>query len=398
MPANNRKRFSSVDALRKFSPECLVRFFAHFRKTYPAVALVEFPAHVDEKHPLPYDKLVELCMNKTGHAPQEFLDALFYMNALASTTGRLHILSQARKDKIKVAAPNPCTGHDFVLYAWEADGHKVDLLARSLARYSGHRKRRMFICETLSVPIPAWKPHYDARKPDFVANMQEHFKGDSESGRIEITPYDEKDEVWFLMKRGGVYTRTGIMPEKGDKRDALDYYPLLYDAAVYSPSLGELRIMAAPKDREAYREEFGKLLGDSSAFFFNINLVTLDPLIPKPGKEYDPLSLEGFDGKIESIRLTEIELESLEDSKERFIHKAPNLLAVCGPDKPLILPGTKPVRAAMMMKFDKHGERTLTIFPPDDVGYTRADDAPVIEAWLRHRKFKKSRRAPPAQN
>lgn len=386
MATDNRKRFSSVEALKKFTPECLTTFLKEF-PAYLQKEGVKLPTASDDD--MPYPKLVDLFMNKNGHAPAAFLNAIFYINALATEAGMAQIKAQAKRDSTTINAPNACTCHDFAFYAWLAD--KNELLPRSLARSSGRRKRSAVTFQTEVFPVPDWTKTLSKRKPAFQSEMDQHFDENHQGVGTVLNPYPEGDEDWFLVRRGGGHVRFGVIkPDRKSESDMVACTPELYDAAVYNRELGEIRIYAPTRDREAYRQAFGRLLGGSPDLFVHSGLFTLDPL--NTGMP-NAIEIDKFADRIRWLNLVELEYEMPGNGREYIIHRAPNLYSTVRADHPLIPAGAKPLCATFSVMFnDSRTPRTLTIIPPNIARYTRDDDAPVVEAWMREQKFKLSLR------
>ena len=237
MATDNRKRFSSVEALKRFTPECLAAFLNEF-PAYLQKEGVKLPSAPDDEN-MPYPKLVDLFMNKNGNAPAAFLNSIFYINALATEAGMAQIKAQAKRDNTPINAPNACTCHDFAFYAWQAD--RNELLPRSLARSSGRRKRSAVTFQTEVFPVPDWSKTLSKRQPTFQSEMDQHFDESHQGEGTVLNPYPEADEDWFLVRRGGGHVRLGVIkPDR--KSDTVACTPELYDAAVYSRELGEIRI------------------------------------------------------------------------------------------------------------------------------------------------------------
>lgn len=405
MSKDSRRRFATVEALKKFTPDRLRDF------------LYEFPDDIncedglaDElgKKDLPYERLVEFFMNKRGKRSEEILTAIFYINALATKGGKAQIRAQAKRDGIKIVVPEKCPVHDYVFFAWKA-GRGKDLLVKAFVRGAGQRKRGAVTFETDGGSGPGWDAAgFQAFKAAFELAMDKHFLGDQEGGGTEITAYPDDEraadgdtagqaqtdgEVWCLIRRGGELTRQGII--KGNKgRSTVEFTPELYDAGVYCPKFGELRVYAPVKDRDAYRQQFGFLIGKSAGFFGRRGLVTLDPL--KSGKR-SAIRLEGFEKRIKWIRFVELRWRVEGDDKEYFVHHGRDLFdLVLEPDPgnglegvPLVPSGMVLEQAVFRVKFrGSDPARTLAIVPPDLARYTRCDDAGTLEEWLRVRGFK----------
>lgn len=397
MALDNRKRFSSVDALKKFTPVVLFDFLMGFADYWDISGL----KWDGEDKDVPYEGLVGLFMNTNGKAPPEFLTAIFYINALATDGGKRQIKAQAARDRVALKVPDDCTAHDFAFFAWKG-GKDTELLAKALARGSGQRKRSVVTYQTDVPVVPKWdKVEFAKGKLGFEDALDDHFLGDQQGEGTVVTPYpdDEDDDggdrcgdVWYLVRRGGGHVRQGVIESK-KKSGLVDYTAELYDAAVYSPKFGELRVYGPGNDREAYRKAFGKLVGGADGFFAHTGLLTLDPLLS--GK-VEAISRKGFEDRIKWVRLVEVKYKMPGNAKEFFWHRAPDLFALVTEKDPLIPPGAVPEEATFELLFKHTGavKHTLTIIPKDVARFTRDDDAPVIDAWLRAREFKKSFRPP----
>ena len=132
------------------------------------------------------------------------------------------------------------------------------------------------------------------------------------------------------------------------------------------------------------------MLGGSLDFFAHSGLFTLDPLnsgLPSA------IKIDKFTDRIRWLNLVELEFEMPGNGREFFTHRAPNLYSLVDNNHPLIPDGAKPLSATFTIMFnDSRTPRTLTIIPPNIARYTRDDDAPVVEAWMREQKFKLSLR------
>lgn len=367
------RRFSEPGALRRIRPDRLIRFLEPHRDY---LAGRGFHASDGKAAMLDYDALSAILMDPDEHMPQGLVNALYFVHEAATKDTMERLIDDARSMGIHLDLSEESTPADLAVAVWL---ERPELLERKHAEQRFLR-RRNYEC----FRARAGK----RREPDngslgaLETALGEWFAERRRSRWCRITVHQDGDRSWYLVRHGDPMTREPSI--RDGQPEAAYYRPEKFDVVLYDADRGELWINADRKEREVYRHQFAEhLFGDSDHF--------------PPSKRYtlDPLRIDGRSALacadingLKSVSLYEIRYLWPGEPSETEIRRADDLMAVYErrgrsiPAKAILAGARFRVRFA-----DSKTVRTVEVRPPSTANFTRDDDAPIVEEWLRRRGF-----------
>jgi len=310
--------------------------------------------------------------------PGELLDALYYIDELATPSGLDALLTAAEDAGLSVG--KGVTPAEVALQLWLADRGLVERL-HAQHRTHRHRSFTYFQTDRQSTPEELSPSHDQLRRLERALDQSFESKRRGRGTRIFI--FSDDTIVRFAIRHGGPFRREGTIEEEGTS--SVFYRPEVFDAVVYLPTTGELGVHAQQAwERELYRRQFGRVLFGSEDFFPVTGKYTLEPL-----RRYGEAALNCIDvAGIEWIRLCELHLYWGGAYQEVGICKATDVLAALAETNREIPEQPRLVRAGFRVKFaDCRTPRSVIIRPSNVALYTRDDDSIWIEQWLDLRGF-----------
>jgi hypothetical protein len=331
-----------------------------------------------ETEPFDYDRLVECFMDPGEGPPAGLIDALYFIDELATKRGM---------DALLEAAPGPHDfgpgGHtpaDVALAFWL---RTPDLVERV------HAERRSIRLRSFEYYQPdranPGGPVPDPTNVDLeavAAALGPVFAAHNRGPGCRVLRSDPGGECHFRVRHGEPFNRV----EAGDAEPTtMAFRPVRYATVVFDPVTAELGINAqAEWERDAYLREFGRALFGDPAAFPNNQKYTLDPL--RANGEACLLCAD-VDG-VEWVRLREAHFAWGGPHRELEIRKAEDLFAalrVRGGGLPTC---ARLFRAGFELKLgDGRRPRAVGISPPNVAQYVRDADARLVEGWLAARGF-----------
>jgi hypothetical protein len=327
-----------------------------------------------------YVGLAKVFMAPDGKIPKELIDALYFVDELATPEGMDALLTEAKQQKLKLAPGSAHSPADIAVQVWllnrnileriHAEHHVANV--RSFDSYQMNRSRR-----------PPFKRPSDKRLKALANDLDEWFEEKKRGRGTRIIMCEKDDDVWFLARHGDPYKREESID--GGKASSVYYRPLKPDVVVYSPQFGELRINARSKgEKELYRTKFGKHLFGDENIFPGKEKYTLDPL-RELGE--DSLALGDIDG-IEWIKLREVQFFFRGNPWEVVTRKSDDVFALFKSRDKSFPDSGRTIKATFQVKFaDAKTPRSVVIKPPNIAHYTRDDDSVLVEKWLEARGF-----------
>ncbi len=370
------RRFSCPETLRSIHPRHLVEFLSPYAE-FLAPRGVALP---DDGAGLDYQRLAGIFVSPEADTPKELIDALYFVDELATPMGMDALLAEAEHHGVSVTVGDGQSPADIAVQVWLADSNLIErkhaeaqILRRKSFEYfqaqdhrpSGFDMPDRGALQTLERELDEW----------FV----QHNRGSG--ARVFAFPKD--DGVWFLVRHGEPYKREGSL--EGGESSSVHFRPEKYDIVVYQPAVGELRINAGSKgEKQLYRRQFGKHLFTGEDHFPGTNKYTLEPL-----REYGAAALNCIDIEgIEWIKLKEYQLLFPGNPWEIVIRKSDDVFASLEARRREIPDGGRLIGASFQVKFsDCKTPRSVVIRPSNIAQFTRDDDAALVEQWLSARGF-----------
>lgn len=379
MYSDSKKRFSTIEALKKFTPATLAEFFRRF-PDYLASRGVRIPTTIGEDD-LDYDQLVPLCMEPGPDTPTAFQTALFFVNAMGTERRRQELEAEAKYRKVAVKTPPDCTDHDYALQVWL---QHPDLLEQAFARAAMLEKRRFAYYVVPEDEIPNFKLPKEAERKAAEKDINLWFAGKDCGPGSKLIVYPGDPETWFLIRHGDKPRRAPCVDKDG-RGFSFFFRPEKYDVVIFNHRYGELKINANDAYHESYRFKFGDLLFGKAYIFAKRNLFTLDPLRTNAASSIAWGAVPG----IKSIRLTMVKYELPGAHGITFTKKSKDLFADALRDSPVIPAKALFVREAhFSVKFDDDSPpRSVWIKEGNVACYSSDSDSSALELWMRDRGF-----------
>lgn len=372
------RRFSSPHILQAIDPPRLLRFLDPFRDYLAGRGVALPPAGTTG--PIDHDRLVEVFLAPEAGPPKELLDALFFVDEMATPPGMDALIAAAGRARLALDERPDQSPADVAVQVWLLDRQ---LLESEHAQQYLYRPRSFEYYQTGRAEVPPFVMPPAARFRALERELDDWFEERRRGRGTRVFAYQRDDAVWFLVRHGEPYKREESLD--GPRTASVCYRPLRYDVLVYEQAVGELRINArSVRERDLYRTHFGHHVFGDPHFFPGDEKYSLDPLLRRGEPSLVCADVAG----LEWVRLREVHVfwGGAEHAVE--IHRADNVFRAMD-ERGVRLPETaRLVRAVFQVKFtDSRRPRSVTIRPSNVAQYTRDDDAELIEQWLRRRGF-----------
>jgi len=374
------KRFSRPATLKSIDVSLLRRFLTPHRAFFDARGLdvTELATGFD------YDGLARLLMTPDVDAPEQLLDALFFVDELAHDGLFDALYDRAVQSGVPVGRDSEISPADLAVLVWL---EMPEVLERFHAeQFLTRPKRFESFVSPLTAPVDLPGVSEDicrCMEADLNAFFETHRKGRG----TRVFPFVREDGIWFLVRHGQPIRREGtVEPDGGSKN--IYYRPETFDVLVYFPEDSELTIHTSTKGEcAAYCRVFGEhVFGDSDFFRFSdaAPRYALSRIL-RQGR--DALVCSDIEG-IEAVRLVELQVRHGGGLGHREIHRADDVfdaLDDIGRDMPA---DARPIRAGFKVLFsDSNRWRTVTLCVPNAAVYDRDSDGEIVNHWLRQRGF-----------
>lgn len=374
------KRFTNVALLKRIDFGLLTEFFGskpHF------VAFLDEHGIVCTHDPNAFDfeALARLFMTPDASTPEDLLDALYFMDHLATPECSDRIIEECARTGIDLVGTE-LSPEDLVLKAWLV---APNILQRIHAEAYRTRFERFESYFGLS-PESLAKPSGEALA-GLEADLNEWFHFKKKGRGARVFPFASQDAVWFLVRHGQRIKREGTV-QADEKSGSVFYRPEKFDVLIYYPATGELAIHSETKgERQAYCRFFGKhLFGDRDFFRFDnpVSKYTLDPLVLDGRGALTCSDVAG----LEQITLVELHSERESNQSDVEIRRADDVLrALEEQGRNLAEEAIALVRAKFRVRFSDGKERTVVIESSNVASFDRESDNAIIHDWLIRRKF-----------
>jgi len=367
-------KFTSLGVLQNFSVPCLIEFLTRF-KAYLKARKVKLSAETFE-----YEQVISLFTQVDSDTPQELLEAAFFIEEMATRSGRAKVIKEAKARKIILGYDSEdLSVHDFILITWL---RHPDLLEAAKSRVLTWRKRSFCTC-----PPTRGEVHPLVRSEIGSVSALEQGLADvlpgCDSGSVKVIEYDdvESDELWWLIRRTDFLERVPVMGASGNP-EVVFVRPLKYDVIVYDKLHGELRINTDKSLHGEYRQEFGQFLFGRQDYFAERDVYSLDVLFDNDPAFLDCSGIAGID----AIRWTEVGFAFPGSFGITRVDRSPDMVRSKRlKGKPFVPPGV----AIRYAKFDVFFEgakspRSVQVMSGNIANYSREADSSALDYWLRH--------------
>jgi hypothetical protein len=372
------RRFSCPETLKAIETKRLLAFLKPHRRFLLSRG-VTLPQSATNGE-LDYEELARVFMTPDGKTPKELIDALYFVDEMATPEGMDALLAEAKQQKLKLAPGSDHSPADIAVQIWLLNS---DMLERKHAEHYLVKVRSFESYQMDRFRRPAFKRPTDKQLNALASDLDDWFEEKKRGRGSRIIMCEKDDGVWFLVRHGDPYKREESID--GGTASSVYFRPVKPDVLVYSPQIGELRINARSKgEKELYRTKFGKHLFGDEDIFPGTEKYTLDPL-RELGE--DALALGDIDG-IEWIKLREVQFFFAGNPWEVVTRKSDDVFALFKSRNKSFPEGGRIIRATFQVKFaDAKTPRSVVIKPSNIAQFTRDDDSVLVEQWLEARGF-----------
>lgn len=366
-------KFTSVTLLEKFSIPNLIEFLGRF----PAYLKARKVKLTEES--FAFDKIIPLFARVEEDTPKELLEAAFFIEQMATRSGRAKVVKEAKARKILLGYDTEeITVHDFILMTWL---RYPDLLEAAKSRVVMKRQRTFCTCPPTRGEVHPFVRSEMGAVAALEKGLADVLPG-CDPGSVKVLEYDDErcDEVWFLVRRTDFLERVAVMSASGAP-EAIFVRPLRYDVIVYDKVHGELRINADKSLHGEYRQEFGQFLFGRQDFFAKRDVYSLDVLFDDDPAFLDCSSIAGID----SIRWTGICCEFPGAYGIRRRDGSPDMVRSQRlKNEPFVPPGVVIHHAKFDVLFEgATSVRSVLVMAGDSANYSRESDSSALDYWLR---------------
>ena len=378
MPTYNPKQLGEPEVIREISPTVLYAFLQPFEGYLrPRGLVITKDRRVDNAA---IEKLVDILVNPTMKTPQALLNAVFYVEEMATPFAADSLLAFAQKAGMPFDEDGKHSLADIVMQVWLFDSKMVE------AQHAWHTwktPRRMECFQpaylTGAAPIKITQDRLNQAIHDAGDWFAKHNRG----RKLFMTPRTVDNEIQISIRRGDPFSRKATIDDDGI--DTITFREARKDSMIYDLSEEVLMLNSSLKSTySVYCRIFGKLLYDDPNHFGIVTRYTLAPL-SELGE--DALSPGDIDA-IEEIVLLNFRVRLGGPFNRYVIHGADDFFAdlkwrggTFQAEGPLD-------RATFRIKY-RHvkAARTLTLYAGSSSSYTRDENAHYAEQWMLLRKF-----------
>jgi hypothetical protein len=391
MPANDYRRFTSPDVLKKVSRERLRAFLLRFEPFFSSRGIPLPPEASKESEAKTYDytELSRAISRPDRDSPPAMVDALHLINEMCSESAHDDMLEAIEEQSLSIDLPENVTTAEIALSIWlHSPAVLSDLHLEQL--YTAQRKFEFF--KVTVAPVPPFVMPTDKQKREMCAWLDQTFKQTRRGEGCRMYIHEEPGDniVRILVQHGQTCRRDGNYIN--NQPETLLYRPEVFDTIHFAKDTGEIAIHCESKRvRQSYLQLFGRYIFQNEEVFQPAKKYTLRPLW-EHGENC--LSVDGLaGGRITSITLREVMIVWNRRRKDFEIRKSVDLFESMRQrnqsfHKPRPGGVGEIIRAKFDVNFSGHAKpRPLTIAVPNDARYGRDEDGVLIEAWMSERGF-----------
>ena len=369
------KSFARPDLLKTIHPKQLTSLLEPHRHFFEDRGL-RLPAGPEQE--LDCLALAGILAQPDEETPSDLVEALYVIESFADDQHFDELLAMAEAAGLEVGEEETTVDLAVRLYL-----HDANLLERKLREQLCDRRRTF---ESYRLADPASGMDVDNLPQDLTpleADLDRYFESKKRGGHSCVVRKDAANEIRFLVQHGQTCKREPS--RKGGRSTCTFFRPEKTDVVLLDLAHKEMRINAASvPDLRQYRTLFGRHLFRNDDYFVFAEKYTLEPLQKAGEMALNCRDIEG----IESVKLKEVEYAWGGAFEHTETHRAADLFKAL----PLIRRGLEcePAIRKAVFEVKLTGERrarTVTIKAGNRSGYSRGDEAMVIERWLRARGF-----------
>ena len=378
MGTYNLRRLCRPDILRAIDSHYLGALLAP-HAAYLANHGVTLPLEGREA-PLKYMALAQLLLCPDERMPRELVDALYFIDEMATPSRVETLLSAARARGIRWHSFLDLTPAEVVLQLWLIDRRLVERVHAELA-VRRFRAFDYFQAQSRALPrVPAGLPD---KVQALEAELNDCFRQRGYGRYARIHLEEQEDSVWLYIAHGGMLRREAAI-EDGTP-SSVCFRPVVYDSVVFVRLSGELGVHARrPWEKQLYQSLVGKHVFGDEQLFCGTAKYTLDPLWHDGEAALRCLDIPGIEwvklGELRTFHPGRVPLCGCFRSRDLFASWQSRHLLV---DRNAHLIGG----GFHVKLLGCRNSRWLTIRPSNHAQYSRDVDRVWLEAWLERRGF-----------
>ena len=309
MPNLKPGRFAHPEMLRQIRADILLDWLAPGRN-YLSEHGLELPQpRVGDAPVLDYDKLASVFLEPAPDMPAELLESLYLFREMDAEPAMDALRAEVRRHRLDLGLDASATPLDALVRAWTLDRRLVETVRQGLEL----SRPRSFQYFSAAIEPP---PRFNGPTVEQLAALERRLNLFYEAWQrgqgARVFPSRQEDDWFFLVRHGAPCRREGIMDK--NEPSSIFFRPQRYDVLKYSVQHGELAInCCGPRERRVLLRLFGACLFERADFFPAAARYSLAPLMLRGRDCLACGDLPGF----ESVRLTEVELQSEEEPRHR---------------------------------------------------------------------------------
>ena len=354
MSTYNPRRLCRPDILRAIDSDCLCELLAPHADVLAGHGITLPLAGRDA--PLKYVALAELLMAPERGMPADLVDAMYFIDELATPSGIETLEAAGKARGIRIPQFIEVTPAEIALKFWLLDRQ---LVQRVHAEIAVERLRSFEYFQANVTGVPDFAGPMAPKLRPLEEELNEAFHARRQGRYARILADEQQDCVWLYIGHGGLLRREATIEEC--RPSSICYRPELYDAVLYVRSTGELGIHARSIwERALYQRVIGKHFFGDEELFSGKAKYTLEPLCG-----YGRAALECIDVPgIEWVRLTEITVVEPGHTPRCDSSRGEDLFTSWGSDRLKVSSSARLVSAGMRVKLrGARGAGRVTIRP-----------------------------------
>ncbi len=378
MPTYNPKQLGEPEVIREINPTVLFAFLQPFEGYLRSRGLViKKESRIDNTA---IEKLVDILTNPTMKTPQALLNAVFYVEEMATPSAADLLLNAAQQAGMPFDEEGKHSLADIVMQVWLFDSKMVET---QHAWHTWRTPRRMECFQPANLTGIAPIAITEERLAQAIKDAGDWFAKHNRGRKLFMTPRFVDNEIQISIRRGDPFSRKSTIDDDGI--DTITFREARKDSMVYCLNDEVLMLNSSLKSAyPIYCRIFSKLLYDDPNHF---GLVTRYTLAPLSELGEDALSPGEIDA-IEEIVLLNYRVRLGGPFNSYIIHGADDYFADLKWRGGSFQAEGSLDRATFRIKY-RHvkAPRTLTLYAGSSSSYTRDENAHYAEQWMVLRDF-----------
>lgn len=378
MATFNPKHFTDAEVLRTIKPEHLYKLVqphaAYFGDRELSLPSARQAATLD------VDRLAKILESPDEAIPQDLLNAIGYIDEMATPGGMDGLLPKAIKAKMPLDQDEDHSPADIAVQVWLFDPM---ILQREHIWHTWKPPRRMDCFRIAPGKHADLLEITNERCKKATADIGSWLAANNRTAYCDLAYRVTEEGFDFSIQRGDPFTRKPTVEE--NTIGNVHYRPANRDKVVFNHE--DLMVKINTPIRRAlpiYQRVFGNLLYDDPEFFTDTNIISLRPL-----EELGAKALTFGDiGNIEEVLFVEYCVDLGGDQDATFTYKAKNIIEdMKQRNRELTFEGRLKSATFRIRYRGSRTSRTLKLYDGNATCYTRDGNATHAEQWMRLRNF-----------